>query len=103
MPNTVDAYIHRIGRTGRAEALGQAITITTPDDESMIRKIEQVLKSSIERKKIDDFDYGNQHSSGERKKSAHNRDRNNPFKYRKKSFNQKQRNIDSSRTKKTVG
>ena len=103
MPNTVDAYIHRIGRTGRAEALGQAITITTPDDESMIRKIEQVLKSSIERKKIDDFDYGNQHSSEERKKSAHNRDRNNPFKYRKKSFNQKQRNIDSSRTKKTVG
>ena len=28
MPNTVDAYIHRIGRTGRAETLGQAITIT---------------------------------------------------------------------------
>ena len=58
MPNTVDAYIHRIGRTGRAENLGEAITISIPEDESMITRIEKILKSSIERKTVTDFNYG---------------------------------------------
>ncbi|MFL2760760.1 MAG: DEAD/DEAH box helicase [Dehalococcoidia bacterium] len=100
MPNTVDAYIHRIGRTGRAETLGQAITITTPDDESMIRKIEQVLKSPIDRKKVDDFDYGNQPQPGERKKSPTNRNRNNPFRYRKNSSDHRKRNTHPDTAKK---
>ena len=58
MPNTVDAYIHRIGRTGRAESLGEAITLSIPEDESMITRIEKILKSQIERKTVDDFSYG---------------------------------------------
>ena len=99
MPNTVDAYIHRIGRTGRAETLGQAITITTPDDESMIRKIEQVLKSSIDRQKVDDFDYGNQSESADRKRSSNNKNRNNPFRYRRKSSDQKRKQYPSEQRK----
>ena len=58
MPNTVDAYIHRIGRTGRAESLGEAITLSIPEDESMITRIEKILKSQIKRKTISDFSYG---------------------------------------------
>ena len=58
MPNTVDAYIHRIGRTGRAENLGEAITLSIPEDESMITRIEKILKSQIKRKTVNDFSYG---------------------------------------------
>ena len=52
MPDTVDAYIHRIGRTGRAEATGKAFTFCTSDDESMIRDIEKVLGHKIERERL---------------------------------------------------
>jgi ATP-dependent RNA helicase RhlE len=58
MPNTVDAYIHRIGRTGRAEQTGEAFTISVPEDEPLVRKIEAVLGSRIERRRLPDFDYG---------------------------------------------
>ena len=58
MPNTVDAYIHRIGRTGRAEQTGEAFTFTLPEDETMVRKIQAVLGAQIERRRLPDFDYG---------------------------------------------
>lgn len=57
MPDTVDAYTHRIGRTGRVDALGEARTFTEPDDEPMIRDIEKLLKHRIERRRLPDFDY----------------------------------------------
>lgn len=58
MPDTVDAYTHRIGRTGRAEQTGEAVTFTVQDDELMVRDIEKVLGTPIERRRLDDFDYG---------------------------------------------
>lgn len=57
MPNSVDAYIHRIGRTGRAENVGEAITFTLPEDEYLLRKIEKILGNSIEQKQLNEFDY----------------------------------------------
>jgi len=57
MPDTVDAYIHRIGRTGRAQATGKAFTFCTPEDEGMIRDIEKVLGARIARERLDGFDY----------------------------------------------
>lgn len=57
MPNTVDAYTHRIGRTGRASRTGEAFTFTAQADETMVREIEQVLGARIERRKLPDFDY----------------------------------------------
>jgi len=62
MPDTVDAYIHRIGRTGRALATGKAFTFCNPEDERMIRDIEKVLGSRIERKHLSGFDYSNRAS-----------------------------------------
>ena len=58
MPNTVDAYIHRIGRTGRAEQTGEAFTFTLQEDEALVRGIEAVLGARIERRRLPDFDYG---------------------------------------------
>ncbi|MCP5096021.1 MAG: DEAD/DEAH box helicase, partial [Chloroflexi bacterium] len=58
MPDTVDAYTHRIGRTGRTEKSGEAFTFSSPEDEPMIRSIERLLKTRIERRRLPDFNYG---------------------------------------------
>jgi len=57
MPNTVDAYTHRIGRTGRASRTGEAFTFAAQADEMMIREIEHALGARIERRRLPDFDY----------------------------------------------
>ncbi|MEZ4635024.1 MAG: DEAD/DEAH box helicase [Caldilineaceae bacterium] len=58
IPDTVDAYTHRIGRTGRAEQEGDAFTFVTPDDEAMVRDIERVLGQPLDRRYLADFNYG---------------------------------------------
>ena len=59
MPDTVDAYTHRIGRTGRALQTGEAFTLAVPSDEIMVRQVEKVLNTSIERRRLPGFSYGN--------------------------------------------
>ena len=57
MPDTADAYIHRIGRTGRAERSGDAFTLVTPEDGDMIRTLEKIMGSPLSRESLPDFDY----------------------------------------------
>jgi ATP-dependent RNA helicase RhlE len=57
MPDTVDAYTHRIGRTGRAQETGEAFTFVTPDDAPMVQSIEQLLGYRIKRRQLHGFDY----------------------------------------------
>jgi len=57
MPDTADAYTHRIGRTGRAAKTGDAFTFTTHEDGEMVRTIERVLGEKIERRTMQQFDY----------------------------------------------
>jgi ATP-dependent RNA helicase RhlE len=57
MPDTADAYIHRIGRTGRAEHLGDAFTFVTPDDTAMVTAIERAVAKPIRRLTLPGFDY----------------------------------------------
>ncbi|HSB35166.1 MAG TPA: ATP-dependent helicase, partial [Nitrospirota bacterium] len=57
IPDTTDAYTHRIGRTGRAAKTGDAFTFVTHEDEPVVRSIERVLGEKIERRTIKDFDY----------------------------------------------
>ena len=57
MPDTADAYIHRIGRTGRAQRTGDAFTLVTPEDNDMIRILERIMGGSIKREILPDFDY----------------------------------------------
>ena len=58
IPDTVDAYTHRIGRTGRAEETGEAFTFVMPEDAAMVRDIERVLGSPLERRQLEGFHYG---------------------------------------------
>ncbi|HEY54285.1 MAG TPA: DEAD/DEAH box helicase [Caldilineae bacterium] len=58
MPDTVDAYTHRIGRTGRALQSGEAFTFAVAGDEPIVRDIERLLGANIERRRLPGFDYG---------------------------------------------
>jgi ATP-dependent RNA helicase RhlE len=58
VPNTVDAYTHRIGRTGRAHRSGEAYTFAGQEDAQMIRGIEKLLGTPIERRRLPNFNYG---------------------------------------------
>lgn len=57
IPNTVEAYIHRIGRTGRVARSGDAFTLVTSEDTVMVRTIEKVLHSQLERRTLENFNY----------------------------------------------
>jgi ATP-dependent RNA helicase RhlE len=57
VPEHPEDYVHRIGRTARAEADGDALTLVTPDDEAMIYRIEHLLGYKLERKTLPGFDY----------------------------------------------
>ena len=56
MPDTADAYIHRIGRTGRAERTGDAFTLVTPEDNDMVRALERIM-GPLPKLTLPDFDY----------------------------------------------
>jgi len=55
MPDTADAYTHRIGRAGRAGRTGEAFTFTIQTDEPIVRQIERTLGSSIQRRCVPGF------------------------------------------------
>jgi len=57
VPMQPEDYVHRIGRTGRAQAIGQAYTLVTPPDTPMIQRIEKVLQQQLKRRKVDGLDY----------------------------------------------
>ncbi|MDZ4164788.1 MAG: DEAD/DEAH box helicase [Smithellaceae bacterium] len=57
IPDTVDAYTHRIGRTGRAEKTGDAFTFITAQDRAFVGDIERLIGGRIERRTLEDFDY----------------------------------------------
>ncbi len=56
MPDTPEAYTHRIGRTGRMFNVGTALSMVTPDDLPMLRTIEKNLGRRIERRQWAGFD-----------------------------------------------
>jgi ATP-dependent RNA helicase RhlE len=57
VPQHPEDYIHRIGRTGRAEAAGDAFTIMTAEDAPHVFAIERFISKQIERVKLENFDY----------------------------------------------
>jgi len=76
MPDTTDDYIHRIGRTGRVNKYGKALTFVTKADASRIRALEQLLKSPLKRSVIEGFDYDKPSPNKEQR----------PPRFRKNSF-----------------
>ncbi|NLF94316.1 MAG: DEAD/DEAH box helicase [Oligosphaeraceae bacterium] len=66
IPDTVEAYTHRIGRTGRALQTGEAFTFCTNDDQAEIAAVERRLGYRIERKMLPAFDYNEKMSQEHR-------------------------------------
>ena len=50
-------YVHRIGRTGRAKAVGEAISFVSKEDEDAVRALERFTRRGIPRVKAEGFDY----------------------------------------------
>jgi ATP-dependent RNA helicase RhlE len=57
VPNVPEDYIHRVGRTARAEMTGDAITFVAPDEENDLRAIERAIGKRLPRVTVPDFDY----------------------------------------------
>ncbi len=57
VPLVPDDYIHRVGRTGRAEATGDAFTFVSPEEETNLRDIERAIGRRLPRVTVSDFDY----------------------------------------------
>jgi ATP-dependent RNA helicase RhlE len=56
MPNVPEDYVHRIGRTGRAGAQGEAVSLVCLDEEIFLRDIEKLIKRSIPRQDVPGFE-----------------------------------------------
>ncbi|MBM3877629.1 MAG: DEAD/DEAH box helicase [Verrucomicrobia bacterium] len=56
-PMHPEDYVHRIGRTGRAHAVGDAISFVTPDDQSELRALERFINRGLVRKRAEGFNY----------------------------------------------
>jgi len=57
VPPAPDDYIHRVGRTGRAEMTGEAFTFFSPEEEPDVRSIERAIGKKLPRVTLEDFDY----------------------------------------------
>ncbi len=56
LPMHPEDYVHRIGRTGRAQAIGDAISFVTPEDMSALRSLERFIGRGIVRSQAEGFD-----------------------------------------------
>src|SRR6266446_738467 len=56
-PMHPEDYVHRIGRTGRAQAIGDALSFATPEDHSALRSLERFIGRGLVRKRAEGFDY----------------------------------------------
>ena len=59
MPSTAEIYIHRIGRTGRAECNGEAYSLITGEDRTMVNAVNRAVGMPVEKRILGDFDYKN--------------------------------------------
>src|SRR5213078_1500727 len=75
-PMHPEDYVHRIGRTGRAQAIGDAISFITPEDHGPLRSLERFIGRGIVRKRAEGFDYKapapprDERGRGQRRQSA---------------------------------
>ena len=57
VPEHAEDYVHRIGRTGRAQREGDAATIVAPDEQAKLDAIEKFIDQQIPKLKLEDFNY----------------------------------------------
>jgi ATP-dependent RNA helicase RhlE len=68
VPHVADDYIHRVGRTARAEMTGAAFTLVSPEEETDLRGIERAITQRLPRITLPDFDY---HARADAPPAAH--------------------------------
>jgi ATP-dependent RNA helicase RhlE len=61
VPAVPEDYIHRVGRTARAEMTGAAFTLVSPEEEGNLRSIERTIEKRLPRVTVPDFDYTKRH------------------------------------------
>ncbi|MDQ6689495.1 MAG: DNA helicase, partial [Gemmatimonadota bacterium] len=64
VPQQPEDYVHRIGRTGRAAATGDAYTFMSTDEIAMVRTIERMIGQQIPRISVPGYDFGTTADSG---------------------------------------
>ncbi len=69
VPPAPDDYVHRVGRTARAEATGDAFTFVSPQEETDLGRIERAIGKRLPRVTVPDFDYGARPASREPQRS----------------------------------
>jgi ATP-dependent RNA helicase RhlE len=57
VPAVAEDYIHRVGRTGRAELMGDAFTFVAPQEEADLQSIERAIHARLPRVTLPEFDY----------------------------------------------
>ena len=100
LPNVSEDYVHRIGRTGRAGASGEALSLVCIDESSYLKDIEKLLGESLPFEIIEGFEPKDKFSGtpasmqGKRQnqRSKSNKKRNNSGGWKKSSSNSKRRN-----------
>jgi ATP-dependent RNA helicase RhlE len=70
VPRTPEDYVHRIGRTGRMNATGDALTLVSPDERREAEDIERSIGRHIPRVRLEDFDY---HKAAPPREAGHDR------------------------------
>jgi len=102
LPNVPEDYVHRIGRTGRAENKGQAVSLVSADEFKQLRDIENLIKQKLERILVDGFepdhdvpDSNLKAKPSKPRRNSNNRsskkDNNKSYKHRSKENHQNQR------------
>jgi ATP-dependent RNA helicase RhlE len=64
LPNVPEDYVHRIGRTGRAGATGEAISLVSREEQPLLRDIERVIRRQLPREVVPGFEAGTLPSAG---------------------------------------
>jgi ATP-dependent RNA helicase DeaD len=100
IPEDVDSYIHRIGRTGRAGGKGVAITLVAPKDLSELKMIEKGIGISLPREKVEVNVSPNQKEQGERPKSKRGRKNSGEYSPRNNTNDNKRKSRQEKDSKK---
>jgi len=102
LPNIAEDYVHRIGRTGRAGASGEAISLIAHDEVEYIAGIEKLLDEKFERKIIDGYEPQLKDGPPPKQGSGSNRPRNNP-KSKPQQRSRQEKNYDDKKKRKFMG
>lgn len=84
MPDTVETYTHRIGRTGRAGRSGHAVSFVTSEDKTQVRDIERIMRIKVEVHDIEGSDKPARNTPSNTRKAAPKKPGNKPYQKRRR-------------------